>query len=215
MKTITLARKPVVGTVANNTLSHGCGGINIDASRIKGLEGEHIGPTSLSTPANRTGVFGTDLLCKGNVSKESFQQAQLDSIERANNLGRFPANLILQHRAGCEQDGVKRVKGSFLNHECTDGDLYGKYASVRKRGHTDKDGKETVTNWICEQGCPVASLDTKSGITKSPKNYVRNADGFNNGGYSDKPMIGQSAGTLSLNHGDAGGTSRFFKQVKP
>jgi len=33
-----LARKPVVGTVANNVLTHGTGGLNIDASRI-GSEG--------------------------------------------------------------------------------------------------------------------------------------------------------------------------------
>ncbi len=34
MIVITIARKPLEGTVAANVLRHGCGGINIDASRI-------------------------------------------------------------------------------------------------------------------------------------------------------------------------------------
>lgn len=54
-------------------------------------------------------------------------------------------------------------------------------------------------------------LDAQSGIIKSPKSYLRNADGFNNGGYSDKPVIGEKAGTFSLNFGDVGGASKFFK----
>jgi hypothetical protein len=31
---IILARKPLDGTVAANTLKHGCGGLNIDACRV-------------------------------------------------------------------------------------------------------------------------------------------------------------------------------------
>ena len=56
-----------------------------------------------------------------------------------------------------------------------------------------------------------APLDSQSGILKSPKSYVRKSDGFNNGGYSDKPMIGEKAGTFSINFGDVGGASKYFK----
>lgn len=35
MRVITVARKPLAGTVAKNTLEWGAGGINVDASRIK------------------------------------------------------------------------------------------------------------------------------------------------------------------------------------
>jgi hypothetical protein len=34
MLVITVTRKPLEGTVASNSLKWGCGGINIDASRI-------------------------------------------------------------------------------------------------------------------------------------------------------------------------------------
>tara|TARA_B100000963_G_C22541788_1_gene632525 strand:- start:99 stop:539 length:441 start_codon:yes stop_codon:yes gene_type:complete len=59
-----------------------------------------------------------------------------------------------------------------------------------------------------------AIVDDQSGITHSPKTYVRNADGFNNGVYSDKPMIGEGAGAVSKNFGDSGGASRYFKVFK-
>src|SRR5699024_8636889 len=35
---IILARKPLVGTVANNVLAHGVGGLNIDACRVESTE---------------------------------------------------------------------------------------------------------------------------------------------------------------------------------
>lgn len=57
-------------------------------------------------------------------------------------------------------------------------------------------------------------MDDQSGISRSPKTYVRNADGFNNGVYSDKKMIGEKAGSVSLNFGDEGGASRYFKVVE-
>ncbi len=199
MKTITLARKPLVGTVANNTLSHGCGGINIDASRIG---------NSTRTNASKSGKGNRDVL--GPSSGGGGFTHGTETV--VHNHGRWPANTILQHRAGCEQDGVKRVKGSFLNHECTDGDLYGKYASVRKRGHTDKDGKETVTNWICEQGCPVKALDEQSGVLTSGRILSTQ---YENGSANNRSMFaGDKAFTHKRYDYDSGGAARFFKQVK-
>lgn len=38
---VCVARKPLIGTVAQNVLAHGCGGLNIDACRVEGpLEGD-------------------------------------------------------------------------------------------------------------------------------------------------------------------------------
>ena len=123
----------MAGTVAANVLEHGCGGLNIDASRV-GL------PSST-------------------VRK-----------------GRWPSNLILKHLDGCQKDGFKRVKGSFLDHKCADGDLYGKYAPIKKKGHTDKDGNETVANWVCEESCPVKALNEQvsHGDTGSVSRYFKN-----------------------------------------
>lgn len=194
MKTITLARKPIIGTVAANVIEHGSGGLNIDASRIGNGEDRDIGGRSLIRTESSIG-YGSG-------------SAELSGVKRRRPTGgRFPANLILEHLEGCEQDGIKRVKGSFLNHECTDGNLYGKYASVRKRGHTDNDGKETVDNWICEDECPVKALDNQSGVLKSGA-----MDSIAKGG--QHTTYGKMYERRVFNPASEGGASRFFKQVK-
>jgi hypothetical protein len=192
-------RKPLSeGTVAANTLKHGTGGLNIDTSRITTTDNLDGGAYTQGRKSREMHPGGVD------TWKDHWEDKERKYVPPT---GRWPANIILQHLDGCKQDGVKRVKGSFLNHECTDGDLYGKYASVRKRGHTDKDGNETVANWVCEPGCPVARLDEQSGerkttwIAPSRKN---NRDGDFMGALNHPGHQG---------YNDAGGASRFYKQV--
>ena len=69
---IVLARKPFEGTVANNVLAYGTGGINIDGCRV----GE--GAKKWVTP--RGGIWSTDPTAKSELVD--------------NPLGRFPANFI-------------------------------------------------------------------------------------------------------------------------
>jgi site-specific DNA-methyltransferase (adenine-specific) len=69
-----LARKPIVGTVANNVLTYGVGGLNIDGARV---EGELIETTN----GNANAIYG-DLSANGGESWKSHNQ------------GRFPANFI-------------------------------------------------------------------------------------------------------------------------
>ena len=100
---IVVARKPFRGTVAANVLANGTGAMNIDASRIA-APGETIGPGSYSDPANREGVVGSDLGISG-ADKEKFQAAQIASVEKANAMGRFPANVVLAHHPECQPTG--------------------------------------------------------------------------------------------------------------
>jgi site-specific DNA-methyltransferase (adenine-specific) len=71
---IVMARKPIKGTVANNVLTYGTGGLNIDASRI-GTES-----ITINTFDNGAKPFG-DAVGEPYTSKQS--------------QGRWPANLIL------------------------------------------------------------------------------------------------------------------------
>jgi site-specific DNA-methyltransferase (adenine-specific) len=86
-----LARKPLEGTVANNVLTHGVGGLNIDATRIAstdnfdGLVGRPI--QKLATRLNDE----TDVEYKERVLESPEQQAALAKLKE---LGRFPANFI-------------------------------------------------------------------------------------------------------------------------
>ena len=70
---IVLARKPLEGTVVNNILTYGVGGINIDDSRVPGE----------SIPINKLEMWSGF----GEKVKPEYEQEM-------NNKGRFPANLI-------------------------------------------------------------------------------------------------------------------------
>ena len=72
---IVLARKPFTGTVANNVLSYGTGGINIDASRV-----------------------GNEIISTHNAPKGTFAGGEpdrgSDTSTYENHTGRWPANFI-------------------------------------------------------------------------------------------------------------------------
>ena len=76
---IVMARKPLVGTVANNVLTHGVGGINIDGCRVRRADGDD------SYAGNRTATFGTQDTLSGGDGSGGWSQ---------NEEGRFPANFI-------------------------------------------------------------------------------------------------------------------------
>jgi len=88
---IVLARKPLIGTVANNVLTYGTGGLNIDGSRVPsddnfdGLVGRPI--QKLATRLNDE----TDDEYKARVLESPEQQAALAKLKE---LGRWPANFI-------------------------------------------------------------------------------------------------------------------------
>ena len=87
-----LARKPLVGTVANNVLTFGVGGLNIDGSRVGRAEGDD------SSAGNRTATFGTQDTASGGDGSGGWEQ---------NTAGRFPANFI--------HDGSDEVVELFPN----------------------------------------------------------------------------------------------------
>jgi DNA modification methylase len=74
-----LARKPLIGTVANNVLTFGTGGLNIDGSRVGRADGDD------SSAGNRTATFGTQETASGGDGSGGWEQ---------NTAGRFPANFI-------------------------------------------------------------------------------------------------------------------------
>lgn len=121
---IIMARKPLIGTVAENVLTHGTGAINVDGCRVAG-EGNR---TFLSRHA---GARPRDQYRTGTVS---------GSVPT--DLGRWPANLV--------HDGSEEVVGVFPAESKSGGNvisppspktagIYGEYARDGKRfhGHAD------------------------------------------------------------------------------
>lgn len=82
MKTIFILRKPLEGNLVRNTLTHGCGGLNIDAARI---------PT---TDNLETHSRGADAAKSKGIYGDS--RAQESHQTEGQKLGRFPANFLLK-----------------------------------------------------------------------------------------------------------------------
>ena len=83
LEPITVARKPLVGTVAENVLAHGTGGINVDASRVE---------------AEKTTGWGGD-------PSNGYSGGLNQDLNARPVQGRWPANLI--------HDGSDEVVGLF------------------------------------------------------------------------------------------------------
>ena len=109
LEPITLARKPLIGTVVENVLTHGTGGLNIDQCRV------HSEDVAMERTRYGGGIVGNGTSYEMPDSKNAIPP------------GRFPANLI--------HDGSEEVVGLFPNSKSTggtntptydDGDIYGK-----------------------------------------------------------------------------------------
>ena len=207
MKCIHLLRKPCSeSTVAGNVLAHGCGALNINASRINVSSNDvnHRPGITNNTDAAVTSMFGVGAQRRGSLGT-----------------GRWPANLILMHLPGCTPSGTRRVKASAPASGPT---LWGASTSV-SRGkyggvaasatHGDADGMETVATWACEPGCPVRELDEQSGVSSSTTRPPTGKPIYPTGG--DAGSMAWNANsvmdTTERGHTDAGGASRFFKHV--
>ena len=162
---ITLLRKPLEGTVTDNTLKHGCGAINIDATRV-GTEARQYKGSGKSNQVYTESRAG---MSDGRGREMEF------SVE-----GRWPANFILTHKEGCELKGTKKVKGHKGYPNGPGGIWSKKYQEEHQKdrsltdvktvkdneawmGHADEDGKETVADWDCVEGCPVKKLSNDDG----------------------------------------------------
>ena len=92
LEPITVARKPLRGTVAENVMQHGTGGINVDGCRIACFDKSKFPAGTISTTE---AVFG----------RGAGRYADRARTEDANPQGRWPANLI--------HDGSDEVVGLF------------------------------------------------------------------------------------------------------
>lgn len=106
LEPITVARKPLVGTVAANVLAHGTGALNIDGCRV-----EHVtvdGGSLATNPHLRSHING------GNggivMGREEHRR-----VVKPHTVGRWPANLI--------HDGSEEVRSAFPDAKGQQGDL--------------------------------------------------------------------------------------------
>ena len=96
---ILLCRKPLDGTVANNVLAHGVGGLNIDACRVPHNEPEDH--AKRVAPKFSGAVYGYG--------------GKNNSLRSPAPAGRFPANVLLDEHAAKEMDKQSGVSVSKVD----------------------------------------------------------------------------------------------------
>lgn len=127
---ICVARKPVHGTIANNVLEYGTGGINIDGCRIGTEDNLNGGAYSNS----KDGMSQNEIYGKYYKKPDQYKQPQ----------GRFPANIIFDEIAGVlldEQSGISESRAgnpNRKNHK-KNGNTYFSDKTVGQE-HNDKGG---------------------------------------------------------------------------
>jgi hypothetical protein len=203
MLVVTVARKPLSGTVASTTLAHGTGALNIDGCRIA------TAAPKQATAGKRAGKWGVG---EGDCTYEKGTGAEFT------NEGRWPANLILQHQPGCKQTGTRKVRwaaATFKNVEegAKRTGWIGPIPNQRLGvfGYTDEDGMEEVPVWECMPGCAVAGLDDQTGYLHSRGNR---GPTYSGGGSSPTGWFLERVEVEGSAYDQGGGASRFFKQVR-
>lgn len=187
-----LARKPLIGTIAENALRHGTGALDIDGCRVGTSERPEDIYNGQTGPIGGQGAYGGT---KGSIMATGHAD------------GRWPPNMLLSHHPECRQIGTTEVSGDTRA---------GQEPGRRPSGFADTGadngdgrpagklhGKQTVPVMSCHHDCPVAELDRQSGVTGGGivKPYRRVSDEYYSGSWPDSYGGG---------HDDTGGASRFF-----
>jgi site-specific DNA-methyltransferase (adenine-specific) len=189
---ITLARKPIRGTIAANVLAHGTGALNIDACRIG------------DEPITQHGRGdGENRAMSGRNYAEPAGRAWS---------GRWPANVILSHHPDCLATGETRSVKSDGHHPAKRG-----AGGLSTSGHAGQEALderhadgETVEVWECHAECAVRLLDEQTGELHTHPGTMRKraSDSAYFGGAGARPE------GLQLSAGDKGGASRFYYCAK-
>ena len=134
---VIVARKPREGSTTDNVLKYGVGGINIEECRV-GITDE------VKMNIRNTDSCGDGWKRKWMQDKEKDKKRQEIAIDKANNLGRFPANLILTY----DDSDYEEVCGGFPsddNNNSASRYFYCAKATKRDRDEGLNDFKEYTT----------------------------------------------------------------------
>lgn len=212
---ILLARKPLVGTVAENVGGHGTGALNVDGCRVTTADAL-VRPSILRTDNQ---VFGKGL---GAGAQE----------EPA---GRWPANVLLTHsplawhalRCDVSQDAAEAIlayygvgQGVRALRDGVPGVAVRGDAAPRGECRLEVRSDLIPPGWAdlfeyvgeackdaCAPGCPVAELDAQSGVLTSGANPTRRGSDKFRDAYGE--FTGQTE-CVPARGKDSGGASRFF-----
>lgn len=116
MKTISVIRKPLEGTVAGNVLAHSCGGLNIEATRIETSDNLNGGAYA-ENPTHRAAEDMWTSERKGDIN--CFRRGSEHAGDYEQPKGRWPSNLILNERSAKALDEQTGNRPSTGNNPST------------------------------------------------------------------------------------------------
>ena len=200
---IVVARKPLIGTVAENVLKYGTGAINVDATRVS-LGGEE-NPSTSRRKGNISSLNDGNNLFRGDGGRSVEKYREERPSEQ---LGRWPSNLVLTHSPKCRRTGTAEVpmavRSSISVEPC--GGIYGGGNGLGVSGRkTGEDMVETIETYACTPDCPVAELDRQSGESVQYERVLHDRTAPRGDG-----DFGMRGGDRHIPYTDSGGASRFF-----
>src|SRR5699024_4043444 len=218
---IILARKPLDGTVANNVLAHGVGGLNIDACRVSVSEDDDIHAKNPHTKGG-FGHSGAEVYGKS-AGAEAYDPSA----------GRFPANVLLDEHAAAEMDeqsGVLKSGGANKGASGSPGSATGFSRGGEFSAHNDSGGASRFFPVFKSEGetpetkgrfpanvlldeHAAAEMDEQSGHIPPSRRVAKRDYIYENTGEFLNDFASDSKGRV-LGHSDSGGASRFFPVFK-
>lgn len=208
MRIVTVTRKPISGSTTANVVEHGTGALNIDACRI----GSGTRPLRLSVDR---GIERNTY--EGGAATRGGSHAAGET-----STGRWPANVLLQHRPGCQCLGTQTVKGNVRKptgraiYRTEGGAVVWNPNDVRDTTVRGSE-QEEVSVWKCEPDCPVVEIDAQSGMSLSSGGRLANiskGQRIYGGGKGLGVDLAPEEVRGDPGYGDVGGASRYFKSVK-
>ena len=191
MITMTLARKPMPGAASRNVMKFGTGGINVDACRVGTTKDIPASESKTASP-----VYGNVHFSKGGSAFSGYNP----------NIGRWPANIVFEHLAGCVRGEPRTDEVPLFDSSHTSRYIGCEGVTIQSTGESREMLTET---WVCLASCPVRNLDNQSGESLSVRSTGRN------GRDNAKATFGlQRSDDLPRGHDDAGTAARFFMQFQ-
>jgi site-specific DNA-methyltransferase (adenine-specific) len=166
---IVLARKPLIGTVAANVLTHGTGALNIDGARVD--MGDEYDSTMVQRQQHSSGAIEGAFGAASLIGKE---------IAKYKPGGRWPANVIFDTEAGAlldEQSGVSRSigKAAFKPRSVYNADAQGYDIGGQEIGYGDTGGASRFFTAIEWDDDTDLGIDVPFRYVPKPSKRERNA----------------------------------------
>jgi hypothetical protein len=151
---VVVARARLHGSVTDSIALFGTGGMNIDGVRVPTTDNLNGGAYAVNA-TEREQVYGAD-------AKNRWRRGGAGDFVAPS--GRWPANVVVMHGAGCVQAGTRTVKASGQfparrGQPQATGFGGGQVDPLGQRTSGNGDGTETITAWDCQPGCPVVALN--------------------------------------------------------